>query len=68
MSLHDWSWVDIQFKAVQLSSDYGFVGLQYDEWEKIQNMGYIPEGAMYHWFFIKCTQAAGVQSLSIMNE
>lgn len=36
--------------------------------KKIQNMGYIPEGAMYHWFFIKCTQAAGIQSLSIMNE
>lgn len=31
-------------------------------------MDYVPEETMYHWFFIKCTQAAGVQNLSIMNE
>lgn len=31
-------------------------------------MDYIPKETIYPWFFIKCTQAARVQNLSIMNE
>lgn len=36
--------------------------------QKVQIIDYIPKGAMYYWFFIKRTWAAGVQNLSIMNE